>query len=212
VSFWKSGSDEQKEGKFTDSSTESSELVKEKSSQQGEKAVEPAAVKSSDALKADKSEKSSITEAGGQGANLEESLKKRFGKLRSALGPGTVIQGKLSFDTPVRIDGKLTGEVFSSTALIVGAEGRIDAKIVVASLIVMGEVKGTIIASEKVELFPGGVLDGDVQTPVLCIQEGSLFNGKCDMRRNDNVVSVRPGENGTAQKPGDAAGHAETQN
>jgi len=107
----------------------------------------------------------------------------RFGKVRSALGPGTVIQGKLSFDTPVRIDGKLSGEIFSSKALIVGPQGWINAQIEVAALIVMGTVKGNVKATERVELFPGGKLDGDVSTPAFVMSDGSVFNGGCKMQQ-----------------------------
>ncbi len=105
----------------------------------------------------------------------------RYSNIRSALGPGTIIQGKLSFDTPVRIDGKLSGEVFSSEALIVGSAGSIDAQLKVASLIIMGKVKGTIVATERIELLAGGSLEGEVTTPVLKMDEASFFNGSCTM-------------------------------
>lgn len=127
-------------------------------------------------------------------AELEDSLTKRYGNLRSALGPGTVIQGKLSFDTPVRIDGKLTGEIFSSTALIVGPKGEIDASISVKSLIVLGKVKGKIKALDAVEVCPGGELDGDVRTNLFSVAEGSRFNGYCDMGLQEKIVSVAPND------------------
>lgn len=111
----------------------------------------------------------------------DELVSERFGKIRSALGPGTVIQGKLSFDTPVRIDGKLSGEIFSSRALIVGQTGRIDAQVQVASLIIMGSVNGNIKATDRIEVWKGGVLSGEVSTPILVVQEGSWFNGACAM-------------------------------
>ncbi len=109
------------------------------------------------------------------------SLEERFGRLRSALGPGTVIQGKLSFDTPVRIDGKLSGEVFSSKALIVGENGSVDADIQVQSLIVMGKVTGQIKATERVELVSGGIIEADIFSPVITVEEGSQLNGTCLM-------------------------------
>jgi cytoskeletal protein CcmA (bactofilin family) len=101
----------------------------------------------------------------------------RYSNIRSALGPGTIIQGKLSFDTPVRIDGKLSGEVFSSEALIVGSAATLK----VASLIIMGKVKGNIIATERIELLAGGTLEGEVTTPVMHMDEAAIFNGRCTM-------------------------------
>lgn len=123
--------------------------------------------------------------------NPQDSLEKRYGKLRSALGPGTVIQGKLSFDTPVRIDGKLSGEIFSSKALIVGVPGSVEAQLDVQALVIMGHVKGNVRARERIELLAGGSIEGDVQTPALVIEEGASFNGTCTMSQGPaNVVSM----------------------
>ena len=108
-------------------------------------------------------------------------LLSRFGKIRSALSAGTVIQGKLSFDMPVSIDGKLSGEIFSSDVLIVGASAVIDAQLDVASLVVCGTVRGVINASQRVELMTGGRIEGEVITPVFKMEESSVFEGKCSM-------------------------------
>jgi cytoskeletal protein CcmA (bactofilin family) len=107
----------------------------------------------------------------------------RFGKLRSALGPGTVIQGKLSFDTPVRIDGKLSGEIYSSQAIIVGAGGSVEGDIEVASLIVLGLVRGKVVAHDRIEVLQGGRLEADFAAPIFTMEEGGLFNGRCSMGR-----------------------------
>ncbi len=111
----------------------------------------------------------------------EDSIADRFGKVRSALGPGTVIQGKLSFDTPVRIDGKLSGEIFSSKALIIGEQGEVDATVEVACLIILGKMTGKVKATEKIELYGSGSLEGDIKTPAFAMQEGAHFSGKCHM-------------------------------
>jgi cytoskeletal protein CcmA (bactofilin family) len=121
-----------------------------------------------------------------KGKKPEDSIADRFGIVRSALGDGTVIQGKLSFDTPVRIDGKLTGEIFSSKALIVGKTGVIDAKVEVACLIILGKVKGDIKATQLIELWEGGSLEGTIETERFTMEEGSLFNGRCKMRASQS--------------------------
>lgn len=113
--------------------------------------------------------------------NLEDKLAERFGKIRSALGPGTVIQGKLSFDSTVRIDGKLGGDLFSSKALIVGETGQVDAQVDAASLIILGSVKGKIKAAERIEVWAGGKLEAEVTTPILVVEEGAYLAGSCSM-------------------------------
>jgi len=121
---------------------------------------------------------------------LEERIAARFGKVQSALGPGTVIKGKLSFEYPVRIDGQLTGEITSTNALIVGPEGKIDAQVKVASLVVMGEVKGSTITSDRIELLRGGTIEGDVITNSFIMEEESCFTGHCDMGAGEKTVTV----------------------
>ncbi len=116
-------------------------------------------------------------------------LSKRYGKARSALGAGTVIQGKLSFDTPVRIDGKLGGEIFSSEALIVGPTGTIDAQVEVRALVVQGVVKGRIVAKERIEILAGGRVEGTITTPNLVIEETAVYNGKCTMEAMQNQMA-----------------------
>lgn len=111
----------------------------------------------------------------------EDRLTSRYSKIRSALGPGTVIQGRLSFDTTVRIDGRLSGDIFSSKSLIVGPSGQVDAQVEAVSLIVLGSVKGKIKVSERVEVWAGGCLDGEVSTPVLVVEEGANFAASCKM-------------------------------
>jgi len=113
---------------------------------------------------------------------VEDRLSQRYGKARSALGVGTVIQGRLSFDTPVRIDGKLSGDVTSTKAVIVGQTGIMEAQIQVASLVVLGGVvKGDIKATERVEILQGGKIDGTITTPSIFVEEGSVINGSCNM-------------------------------
>ncbi len=110
--------------------------------------------------------------------------------IRSALGAGTVIQGKLSFDMPVSIDGKLSGELFSSESVIVGKTGIINAEIEVRELIVYGTIRGNVKATEKISMLKGSILDGTIQTPSLIVEEGSTINCQCTMSKIKNQQTV----------------------
>lgn len=122
-----------------------------------------------------------------QESELEARLRERFGKASSALALGTVVQGKLSFDTSVRIDGHLKGELISSKTVIVGSEGVVDAKMDVDVLIVLGRVKGEVKAS-RVEIIAGGQVEGDVTTPVLVVEPNCVLNGTCRMPSSAETV------------------------
>lgn len=126
--------------------------------------------------------KSKAAPVGDFGVPLEEDLKHRFGtNIRSALGPGTVIDGTFRFENPVCVDGTLTGEVCSSSVLIAGAQATVEASIIVGTLIVVGTVIGDVEADELVEIRAGGQLKGNVETRRIVIEEGGKFNGNVKM-------------------------------
>jgi len=113
----------------------------------------------------------------------EDRLSKHLGThVRSVLSEGTVINGRLTFDTPVKIDGKLTGEVFSTDTLVIGKTGRVNATVDVHSLVVLGEVEGNVKARELIELMPGAKLNADVETKKFIVHE-AVFNGNCKMNQ-----------------------------
>jgi cytoskeletal protein CcmA (bactofilin family) len=98
------------------------------------------------------------------------------------LSAGSKVEGKLTFDRPVRIDGELIGEVKAKDALIlIGPEAKVKATLEVAYLVVLGTVEGSVKATEKVDLMAGGRIIGDVETPRVSIQDGGILNGRCSM-------------------------------
>ncbi len=113
-------------------------------------------------------------------AMIERPASRMPENVRSVLSEGTVINGRLTFDTPVKIDGKLTGEVFSSDVLVVGKAGKIDAKIDVQTLVVQGHVSGEVKARDTIEVVEGGVLTADITTKKLIIRD-AVFSGACKM-------------------------------
>lgn len=97
------------------------------------------------------------------------------------LGKGTSFNGRLLFEGTVRIDGNFTGDIFTRDTLIVGQDAEVRAQIDADTVIVAGQVEGEVRAMSRVEIQAGGVLRGDVTSPVLKIEEGGLFEGKTRM-------------------------------
>lgn len=110
-------------------------------------------------------------------------LSNRLGRMRCAVANGTEIEGCMSFDMPVQIDGKLTGTLFSSSTVVVGPRGELAGDAEVASLIVRGVCTGAVSASEKVEVAAEGRMTAQVACPSLIIHEGGEFNGSSEMMR-----------------------------
>ena len=53
-----------------------------------------------------------------------------------------------------------------------------------------GKVKGNITATERIELQMTCHVEGDLTTPRLIIEEGSVFEGNCQMEDAVKVVDM----------------------
>lgn len=127
-------------------------------------------------------------------------MKKSKDEINAFLGKDTEFEGKLSFTGAVRIDGKLSGEIFSNGTLIVGESAVIKAQIHIADMVISGEVHGDIFAEKKIEITVPGKLFGNIKTPKLVLEEGVIFEGNCKMKdlkeetNNDRAVSQKQTE------------------
>lgn len=102
-------------------------------------------------------------------------------EITAFLGKGTEFKGVLSFEGTIRVDGKVDGEVISKDTLIAGDGAYLHGEITVGTLISSGKVFGNISASQKVHILAPGTIQGNIKTPRLIIEEGVLFDGKCEM-------------------------------
>jgi cytoskeletal protein CcmA (bactofilin family) len=109
-------------------------------------------------------------------------MKKSKDEINAFLGRDTEFEGKFSFTGAVRVDGKISGEIFSNGTLIVGESAVINSKIHVADIIISGEIHGDIFAEKKIEITVPGKLFGNIKTPKLVLEEGVIFEGNCKMK------------------------------
>ncbi|PYS45240.1 MAG: hypothetical protein DMF71_00720 [Acidobacteria bacterium] len=111
------------------------------------------------------------------------------GTLSGFVGSGTSITGEATFKAMLRIDGRFSGKISSSSGtLLVGAGGQVDANVDVAVALIQGVVNGDIIASQRVELGRASKLSGNIQTPSLVIEQGAVFEGSCKMIQQSSAA------------------------
>jgi cytoskeletal protein CcmA (bactofilin family) len=77
------------------------------------------------------------------------------------------------------LNGKFSGEIVSSDSLIIGEKGVVNATVRAGIVLVNGEVIGNVFASERIELRGTARVYGDVEAPVIVVEEGVLFEGHC---------------------------------
>ena len=108
------------------------------------------------------------------------------------VGKGVEFKGVITYNGTVRIDGRLDGEIHTAGVLMVGQEAVITAKITAGTVISRGHITGDIVAVGRVRLLAPAILNGSVKTPLLCMEEGVLFNGSLEMAKAESAQEVRP--------------------
>lgn len=122
------------------------------------------------------------------------------------LDRGSKVSGKLSFEGAAKIDGEVDGEIHGKDGLTIGESAVITAQIRATSVVVSGKVSGDITATQRIEIRASAKVNGNIAAPVLIVQEGALFEGRCSMQpegvREDRKVTVFPVEERAAQAAG----------
>ena len=94
---------------------------------------------------------------------------------------GCEFEGKLCFQGIVRIGGTFRGEIFTPDTLIVGEGAKVHGQIDAGTVIISGEVNGSVRAKHRVEIHNPAIFRGDILTPSLSVDEGVIFEGSSKM-------------------------------
>ena len=105
------------------------------------------------------------------------------------LDRGCQFEGKLTFEGSVQINGRFRGEIFSEGTLIIGEGADVEGKIEIDTVLISGQVNGTIVAKHKIEMRPPAVVRANITTNGLAVEEGAVFEGNCSMGKREVVRS-----------------------
>ena len=95
----------------------------------------------------------------------------------SIVAADLVVTGDLQAEGVIRIEGRVAGNVMSGVQVLLSEGSVVEGDIRTREAVLGGEVHGTVIASERVEVQPTAAVHGDIITPRLLIQEGGRVNG-----------------------------------
>lgn len=101
--------------------------------------------------------------------------------VQAHLGKGSRVEGKLTFEGSVRIDGQVEGEIQAQEAVIIGESAVVNAQVMAGTVILTGKLTGDVTARKRIELRAPARLIGNISTPCLVIHEGVIFEGRCTM-------------------------------
>src|SRR2546421_8233618 len=96
------------------------------------------------------------------------------------LARGVEFKGTLTFEGTVRIDGMVSGAIYSKGTVILGEHAMIEGDISAGTIVSGGTINGNLTATQRVQLLPSAVLNGDLKTPLLKVEEGVQLHGNCE--------------------------------
>jgi cytoskeletal protein CcmA (bactofilin family) len=103
------------------------------------------------------------------------------GKLDTYIGEDTSFEGTLNSKKSLTIYGAVKGKINCQGRVVIGQSGNVTADIVADSVAVSGNVIGNVTAKTKMEIASTGSVNGDIKTSRLITEDGSKFDGHCEM-------------------------------
>lgn len=122
---------------------------------------------------------------------------KKTTAIRSLIGQGTEFKGDVTFADGLRVDGKVTGSVAAEdgsgkSMVVISENGVVNGEVRASHVIVNGEVRGPVYASELLELQPKARIFGDVHYASLEMHQGARVEGKLSPFHGDEAEEDKP--------------------
>jgi cytoskeletal protein CcmA (bactofilin family) len=100
------------------------------------------------------------------------------------------IQGELTVEEDLTVEGRVEGKIeLKDHNLWISPHGTVKAEIHAKSVIIAGEVIGSIFASELVEIRLSGSVQGNIQCPRVSLVNGAKFTGRIDTEKTADAAT-----------------------
>jgi cytoskeletal protein CcmA (bactofilin family) len=98
------------------------------------------------------------------------------------IGKTVVIRGELKGSEDLIVDGHVEGTIsLSDSRLTIGPNANVAADLSAKDILILGHVQGNIVATGRVELRAGCVVQGDLRALRLAVEDNAIFRGKVDL-------------------------------
>ena len=119
------------------------------------------------------------------------------------IGRTLVITGELECSEDLLIEGRFNGHLIVRDAqLTITPTGAVDAQVHGVRVLVEGQVKGGITASERIELSSKSRVEGSLSADRVVMWEGARFDGGIDMRQRTIAAKMAQYRNSAAAPAG----------
>ena len=109
------------------------------------------------------------------------------------VGAGTTFDGTLRARGNLNVSGTITGDVAVDGRTMVMPGGVVDGQVASTEAEIAGHIKGMLTVRERLVLRTTAVIDGDIRAGALVIEDGAVFNGRCEMGAGASEGLAVPG-------------------
>lgn len=114
--------------------------------------------------------------------NKDKQKKTKAMRIDTLIGQHIHIKGDISFSGGLRIDGRVTGNIYATgdtkSMLTLSEQSNVKGEIKVSNIIINGTISGNVYSTQHVELAPKAKIRGNVYYRLLEMAMGSEVNGK----------------------------------
>jgi cytoskeletal protein CcmA (bactofilin family) len=122
----------------------------------------------------------------------------------TVLGPDATFKGEMTFEKGMRLHGRFEGKITSPGRLHIAKEAKLQADVDAGAIILEGDVKGNLVASDRIEMKNSARYEGDLTASKLVVDEGAVFRGHVTV--GPDAVKNRPPGSGMAGGAGRPVG------
>ncbi len=102
----------------------------------------------------------------------------------------TKIVGDIYSKADFRIDGTVEGNITTTGKVVVGKSGKINGKINSSNADISGSVSGKIEVAETLSLMSESLIQGDIVTGKLSVEEGAQVDASISMKSGKQLKAV----------------------
>ena len=97
------------------------------------------------------------------------------------LDASSAFEGVIHSSEPLRLDGRVKGEIHCKDSVVIGESAHIEATIRADVVAIAGEVRGEVYAARKITLGATARMQGNLTTPAIAIEEGAELVGRAQI-------------------------------
>ena len=109
------------------------------------------------------------------------------------IGKSVIICGEVKGSEDLIVDGRVEGTVnLSESRLTIGPNANVAADLSAKDVLILGHVHGNVVASGRVELRAGCVVEGDIRALRLAVEDNAIFRGRVDLTQGATKAPENP--------------------